>query len=126
MKFLKLRLFKINRAANLNRPTKLFTFSTNVPVTASCSVSAKISDSEENLPSDVELGNQSAIDRLILLAKSKERYEIQYKYFVKMDGSQENSCKVSETMVLAYFAEQSGKLKPSSLWSRLLRTLVSI
>jgi hypothetical protein len=37
---------------------------------ASCSVSAKISDSEENLPSKVELGAQSAIDTLIL-AKSK-------------------------------------------------------
>jgi hypothetical protein len=32
---------------------------------------------------DVELGNQSAIDTLILLAKSKERYEIEYKYFEK-------------------------------------------
>jgi hypothetical protein len=65
MKFLKLHLCKINRADNLNRPTKLFTFFTNVPVTASCSVSAKISDSEENLPCDVELGNQSAIDTLL-------------------------------------------------------------
>jgi hypothetical protein len=47
---------------------------------ASCSVSAKMSDSEENLPSDIELAAQSAIDTLIP-AKSKERYEIVYKYF---------------------------------------------
>jgi hypothetical protein len=44
-------------------------------VRASCSVSAKISDSEENLPSDVELDAQVefAIDTLFL-AKSKKRY----------------------------------------------------
>jgi hypothetical protein len=42
--------------------TKLFTFFTSVPVTASCSVSAKMSDSAENLPSDIELADQSAID----------------------------------------------------------------
>jgi hypothetical protein len=44
-------------------------------VRASCSVSAKISDSEENLPSDVELDAQFefAIDTLFL-AKSKKRY----------------------------------------------------
>jgi hypothetical protein len=34
-----------------------------------------MSDSEENLPSDIELAAQSAIDTLIP-AKSKERYEI--------------------------------------------------
>jgi hypothetical protein len=45
-------------------------------VRASCSVSAKISDSEENLPSDVELDAQFefAIDTLFL-AKSKKRSE---------------------------------------------------
>jgi hypothetical protein len=37
-------------------------------------------------------------------------------------------CEVSEKVVLAYFAEQSKKLKPSSLWCRysMLRTMVSI
>jgi hypothetical protein len=79
--FLKLILCKNNKAANLiTIVTKLFTFFTNVPVTASCSASAKISDSEENLPSGVELGAQFAVDTLTL-AKSKERYEIVYKYF---------------------------------------------
>jgi hypothetical protein len=76
IKFLKLCLCKNNRAANLTTiVTKLFTFFANVPVTASCSVSVKMSDSEENLPSDGELGAQSAVDTLII-AKSKERYEI--------------------------------------------------
>jgi hypothetical protein len=70
-----LRLCKNNRAANLiTIVTKLFTFFASVPVRASCSVSAKISDSEENLPSDVELDAQFefAIDTLFL-AKSKKR-----------------------------------------------------
>jgi hypothetical protein len=83
---------------------------------ASCSVSAKISDSEENLPSKVELGAQSAIDTLIL-AKSKRALRDSVQIFCG-----------TEKVVLAYFAEQSGKLKPSSLWCRysMLRTLVSI
>jgi hypothetical protein len=71
-----LRLCKNNRAANLiTIVTKLFTFFASIPVRASCSVSAKISDSEENLPSDVELDAQVefAIDTLFL-AKSKKRY----------------------------------------------------
>jgi hypothetical protein len=95
-------------------------------MTASCSVSAIISDSEENLPSKVELGAQSAIDTLIL-AKSKERYEIVYKYFEEWMEVKKIR-EVFEKVVLAYFAEQSGKLKPSSLWCRysMLRTLVSI
>jgi hypothetical protein len=59
--------------------TKLFTFFKSVPMKASCSVSAKMSDSEENLPSDIELAAQSAVDTLIP-AKSKERYEIVYKF----------------------------------------------
>jgi hypothetical protein len=59
-------------------------------IIASCSVSAKISDSEENLNSKVELGAQSAIDTLILV-KSKERYEIVYKYFEEWMDGQENS-----------------------------------
>jgi hypothetical protein len=93
---------------------------------ASCSVSAKMSDSEENLPSDIELAAQSAIDTLIP-AKSKERYEIVYKYFEEWMEIKKIR-EVSEKVVLAYFAEQSEKLKPSSLWCRysMLRTMVSI
>jgi hypothetical protein len=92
----------------------------------SCSVSAKMSDSEENLPSDIELAAQSAIDTLIP-AKSKERYEIVYKYFEEWMEIKKIR-EVSEKVVLAYFAEQSEKLKPSSLWCRysMLRTMVSI
>jgi hypothetical protein len=93
---------------------------------ASCSVSAKMSDSEENLPSDIKLAAQSAIDTLIP-AKSKERYEIVYKYFEEWMEIKKIR-EVSEKVVLAYFAEQSEKLKPSSLWCRysMLRTMVSI
>ncbi|CAH1377358.1 unnamed protein product [Tenebrio molitor] len=93
---------------------------------ASCSVSAKMSDSEENLPSDIELAAQSAIDTLIP-AKSKERYEIVYKYFEEWMEIKKIR-EVSEKVVLAYFAEQSEKLKPSSLWCRysMLRMMVSI
>jgi hypothetical protein len=87
---------------------------------ASCSVSAKMSDSEENLPSDIELAAQSVIDTLIP-AKSKERYEIVYKYFEEWMEIKKIR-EVSEKVVLAYFAEQS------SLWCRysMLRTMVSI
>jgi predicted metal-dependent RNase len=68
---------------------------------ASCSVSAKMSDSEENLPSDIELAAQSAIDTLIP-AKSKERYEIVYKYFEEWMEIKKIR-EVSEKVVLAYF-----------------------
>ena len=85
-----------------------------------------MSDSEEGLPSDVELAAQSAIDTLIP-AKSKQRYETEYKHFEEwMEVKKIHD--ISEKVVLAYFAEQAGKLKPSSLWCRysMLRTLVSI
>ncbi|KAJ3666193.1 hypothetical protein Zmor_001646 [Zophobas morio] len=82
---------------------------------------AKSSDSEDNLPSDIEVAAQSAIDSLIP-GKSKELYEKAYKDFdewmeVKKIGD------VSE-----HFAEQAEKLKPSSLCSQysMLRTLVLI
>jgi hypothetical protein len=93
---------------------------------ASCSVSAKMSDSEENLPSDIKLAAQSAIDTLIP-AKSKERYEIVYKYFEEWMEIKKIR-EVSEKVVLAYFAEQSEKLKPSSLWCRysMLRICVPV
>jgi hypothetical protein len=50
---------------------------------------------------------------------------------VQIFGGKSNvfkSLQVSEKVVLAYFAEQSEKLKPSSLWCRysMLRTMVSI
>lgn len=85
-----------------------------------------MSDSEESLPSDVELAAQSAINTLIP-AKSKKRYEIVYKYFEEWMEAKKIR-EVSEKVILAYFSEQAGKLKSSSLWCRysMLRTLVSI
>jgi hypothetical protein len=67
IKFLKLHLSKNNRRAN-NRSYEVVYFFASVQVKASC-----------NLPSDIELATQSAIDTLIP-AKDKERYEIVYKY----------------------------------------------
>jgi hypothetical protein len=76
IKFLKLRLCKNNRAANLsnNRGYEVVYFFQKCSNESKLQC-AKMSDSEENLPSDIELAAQSAID-ILIPAKSKERYEI--------------------------------------------------
>jgi hypothetical protein len=80
----------------------LFTFFASVPVKASC-----------NLPSDIELPTQSTINTFIS-AKDKQRYEIVYKYFEEWMEIKKIR-EVSAEVVLAYFAEQSEKLKPCNV-----------
>jgi hypothetical protein len=53
----------------------------------------------------------------LIPAKSKKRYEIVYKYFEEWMEVKKIR-EVSEKVVLAYFAEQSEKLKPNgAVWS---------
>lgn len=81
-------------------------------------------DSEDDLPSDVKVRADKAINNL-LPSKSKPKYEAAYAKFIRWMKSK-NLSNLSADIMLAYFDELSETLAPSSLWSTysMLRSVI--